>query len=201
MQNLRKSLVHLCRDPVLAIQINKFGVINYRPPKDRFENLVSTIIGQQLSNKAADTIYNRFLELFPNRKVDPNWILNLESSKIRAVGTSWAKIRSLKDLSLKILDKSVQLDLLDLLSDEEVITHLTQVKGIGPWTAQMKLMFTLHRPDVFPLDDRGIQNAMIKLYGLKDDKKLKTNMLKTSSSWRPYRTLACWYLWKCLDNL
>ncbi|TSC88151.1 MAG: DNA-3-methyladenine glycosylase [Microgenomates group bacterium Gr01-1014_16] len=200
MKNLRKGLVHLRRDPILAVQIAKFGVINYQQPKDRFENLVSTIIGQQLSNKAADTIYERVLSLFPNRKIDPDWILNLESSKFRAAGTSWAKIRSLKDLSQKILDKSVLLDQLDLMTDDQVISHLTQVKGIGPWTAQMKLMFTLHRPDVMPVDDRGIQNAMIKLYGLKDGKKLTTNMLKTSNSWRPYRTLACWYLWKSLDN-
>lgn len=197
MQNLRKGLAHLRRDPVLAAQIAKFGVINYRQPKDRFENLVSTIIGQQLSNKAADTIYSRVTKI---TKIDPSSLLAIDPVRLRTAGTSMAKIRSLKDLSLKILDKSVLLDQLDLMTDDEVISHLTSVKGIGPWTAHMKLMFTLHRPDVFPTGDKGIQNAMIKLYNFKDNKKLKTNMLKTSSSWRPFRTLACWYLWKSLDN-
>lgn len=197
MRNLSKGLAHLRRDPVLSALIAKFGVINYPVPKNRFENLVSTIIGQQLSNAAADTIYSRVVKI---TKIDPQSLLAVDTFQLRSAGTSWAKIRSLKDLSQKILDKSIQLELLDLLSDDEVISHLTSVKGIGPWTAQMKLMFTLHRPDVLPVDDRGIQNAMIKLYGLRDDKKLKTNMLKTSSLWKPYRTLACWYLWKSLDN-
>lgn len=198
MRNLRKGLIHLRRDPVLASLITKFGVINYSKPKDRFDNLVSTIIGQQLSNAAADTIYNRVVKI---TKIDPQSLIAVDAFQLRSAGTSWAKIRSLKDLSQRVLDQSLQLDQLDQMSDDEVISHLTSVKGIGPWTAHMKLMFTLHRPDVMPIDDRGIQNAMIKLYGLKDNKKLKTNMLKTSSSWKPYRTLACWYLWKSLDNL
>ena len=197
MRNLRKGLAHLRRDPIIAAQIDKFGIINYRVPKDRFENLVSTIIGQQLSNKAADTIYSRVIKI---TKIDPTSLMAVDPSQLRSAGTSWAKIRSLKDLSKKILDKSVQLDLLDLLSDDEVISHLTAVKGIGIWTAHMKLMFTLHRPDVMPVDDRGIQNAMIRLYKLKDNQKLKDNMLKIAKSWQPYRSLACWYLWKSLDN-
>jgi len=197
MRNLRKGLAHLRRDPIIAAQIDKFGIINYRVPKDRFENLVSTIIGQQLSNKAADTIYSRVIKI---TKIDPTSLMAVDPSQLRSAGTSWAKIRSLKDLSKKILDKSVQLDLLDLLSDDEVISHLTAVKGIGIWTAHMKLMFTLHRPDVMPVDDRGIQNAMIRLYKLKDNQKLKDNMLNIAKPWQPYRTLACWYLWKSLDN-
>jgi len=198
MRNLRKGLAHLRRDPVMAAQIDKFGVINYRVPKDRFENLVSTIIGQQLSNKAADTIYGRVAKVIGT--VTPQNILSTSDLALRTAGTSWAKIRSLKDLSQKILDKSVQLDKLDQMSDEKVISHLTSVKGIGSWTAHMKLMFTLHRPDIMPIDDRGIQNAMIKLYKLKDNKNLKNQILKISKSWQPYRTLACWYLWKSLDN-
>lgn len=197
MRNLRKGLAHLRRDPVLAHLISRFGAINYPQPEDRFDNLVSTIIGQQLSNAAADTIYSRVIKI---TKIDPVSLLAVDAVQLRSAGTSWAKIRSLKDLSQKVLDQSLQLDQLDQMTDIEVVSHLTQVKGIGEWTAQMKLMFTLHRPDVLPLDDRGIQNAFINLYKLKDDKKLKTNMLKTSSSWRPYRTLACWYLWRSLDN-
>ncbi len=200
MKYLTASITHLKKDPVLKALIDRFGTINYKPPQDRFTNLVSEIIGQQLSGKAADTIYNRFLTLFPNKKFTPELILATPLEKLRGIGTSWAKARSLHDLSQKVLAKTIQLDKLDSLSDEEVITHLTQVKGIGRWTAEMKLMFTLQRPDILPLDDMGIQNAFVKHYGFKKDKQLKTRMLKTSEIWRPYRTVACWYLWKSLDN-
>ncbi len=200
MKYLTASITHLKKDPVLKVLIDRFGVINYKPAPDRFTNLVSEIIGQQLSGKAADTIYNRFLTLFPQQKFTPELILATPLEKLRGIGTSWAKARSLHDLSHKVLSKTVQLNKLDQMSDDEVIVHLTQVKGIGRWTAEMKLMFTLQRPDILPLDDVGIQNAMIRFYGLKKGKRLKTNMLKTAENWRPYRTVACWYLWKSLDN-
>jgi len=202
MRNLKQALNHLqVSDPVMAELVARFGKLNYRPPADRFANLVSTIIGQQLSNKAADTIYNRFLKLFPKGKFTPQAILDLDSQIIRSCGTSWAKIASLKDLSQKILDRTVRLDRLDKLSDEEVIDHLVQVKGIGRWTAEMKLMFTLHRPDILPTDDVGIQNAFVKHYGVnRSHKTLPRRMAKIAEKWRPYRTLACWYLWASLDN-
>lgn len=200
MQNLKPAIKHLKKDPILKVLITRFGSINYDPPSDRFTNLVSEIIGQQLSGRAADTIYNRFLTLFPKQKFTPELILDQPLEKLRGIGTSWAKARSLHDLSQKVLDKTVQLDKLDALSDEDVIVHLTQVKGIGRWTAEMKLMFALQRPDILPLDDVGIQNAFVKNYGFKKDKRLKTKMLKTAKAWKPYRTLACWYLWKSLDN-
>lgn len=201
MRDLNKALRHLKKDTVLKVLINRFGVINYSPPADRFTNLVSEIIGQQLSGRAADTIYNRFLTLFPNKKFTPDLILDIEDLTLRNCGMSWAKARSLHDLSQKVLDKIIQLDKLDSLSDEEVIEHLTQVKGIGRWTAEMKLMFALQRPDILPLDDVGIQNAFVKHYGLnRKHKNLQKNMLKIGGSWRPFRTIACWYLWKSLDN-
>ena len=200
MQNLKSAVTHLKKDPVLKDLIDRFGVINYKPPQDRFTNLVSEIIGQQLSGKAADTIYNRFLTLFPKQKFTPDLILDIEDLTLRNCGMSWAKARSLHDLSNKIISKTVQLNKLDQMSDDEVIAHLTQVKGIGRWTAEMKLMFALQRPDILPLDDVGIQNAFVKNYGFKKDKRLKTKILKTAKSWQPYRPLACWYLWKSLDN-
>jgi len=201
MQDLHKTLNHLKKDKVLKVLIDRFGPINYKPPPDRFTNLVSEIIGQQLSGKAADTIYSRFLTLFPNKKFTPKLILAQPLEKLRGIGTSWAKARSLHDLSQKVLAKTIQLDKMDSLSDEEVITHLTQVKGIGRWTAEMKLMFTLQRSDIFPLDDVGIQNAFVKHYGLnRKHKNLKKFMVSVAEPWRPYRTLACWYLWKSLDN-
>ena len=200
MKGLNLAQKHLSKDTILKALIDRFGAINYKPPPDRFTNLVSEIIGQQLSSKAANTIYSRFLTLFPNKKLTPDLILAQSLESLRGIGTSWAKARSLHDLSQKVLAKTIQLDKLDSLSDEEVIAHLTQVKGIGRWTAEMKLMFTLQRPDILPLDDVGIQNAFVKHYRFKKDKRLKTKMLKTAKSWRPYRTIACWYLWKSLDN-
>ncbi len=200
MRHLKTAIVHLKSDPVLAGLIGKFGFLNYRPSRDHFQSLVYSIIEQQLSSKAAHTIYSRFEKLFPQGKLTPQLILNIPQEKLRGIGTSWAKARSLHDLSQKIQDKTVRLDDLPIMSDEEIVTHLTGVKGIGRWSAEMFLMFNLHSPDILPLDDRGIQKAMISLFNLKDDKKLKTNMLKTSHSWRPFRTVACWYLWKSLDN-
>jgi DNA-3-methyladenine glycosylase II len=181
--------------------ITKFGVIEIHSHKDIFSSLVYSIIEQQLSSKAATTIYNRFLSLFPNGKFTPEKIINLELIQLRNIGTSWAKARSLHDLSQKIINKTLILENLPNMSDEEVFNHLIQVKGIGPWSAQMQLMFTLNRPDIFPLEDVGIQNAFVKLFGLnRKHKSLKTKMLKIANKWRPYRTLACRYLWVSLDN-
>ena len=201
MRNLKRGLFHLqTSDPVMAGLISRFGRLHYPKSKKLFDDLVYSIIEQQLSSKAAHTIYSRFLKLFLKQKYTPQQILDLDLSSIRSVGTSWAKARSLHDLSQKVLDKTVQLEKLATMSDDDVIRHLVQVKGIGRWSAEMFLMFNLHSPDAMPLDDRGIQNAMIRLYKLKDDQRLKTKMLKTSDPWRPYRTLACWYLWKSLDT-
>ncbi|OGC92783.1 hypothetical protein A3D85_00585 [Candidatus Amesbacteria bacterium RIFCSPHIGHO2_02_FULL_47_9] len=201
MQNHRKALLHLKRDPVLSQLISKYGVIHYSKSRDYFKSLVYSIIEQQLSNKAAETIYKRFLKLFLHRKFTPELILATPQELLRGIGTSWAKARALHDLSQKVLDKSVQLENLESMTDEEIINHLTQVKGIGRWSAEMRLMFSLHRPDILPLDDVGIQNAFVKHYSLNRKRKnFSKKMQKIAQNWRPYRTLACWYLWKSLDN-
>ena len=201
MRELSPALTHLKQDPQLKSLIERFGRLNYRPSKDLFASLVYSIIEQQLSGKAAETIYGRFSSLFPQKRFTPELILATGLDKLRGIGTSWAKARSLHDLSQKYLDGTLQLNKLAEMTDEEVIAHLVQVKGIGPWSAQMRLMFSLSRPDILPLDDIGIQNAFVKHYGLKRNSKLlKAKMLKIAQKWRPYRTIACWYLWKSLDN-
>ena len=201
MRHLKKAIIHLRSDPVLASLIDKYGLLNYRPSRDHFQSLVYSIIEQQLSSKAAHTIYSRFEKLFPQGKLTPQLILNIPQEKLRGIGTSWAKARSLHDLSQKIQDKTVRLDDLSIMSDEEIVTHLTWVKGIGRWSAEMFLMFNLHSPDVFPLDDVGIQNAFVKHYRLnRSHKTLKHRMEKIAHPWRPFRTVACWYLWKSLDS-
>lgn len=202
MKDLNIAVSYLKKaDSVLGSLIEKIGIVDYQSEKDIFESLVFSIIGQQLSGKAAETIYNRFQNLFLNQKFTPDQILKLDPAQIRAVGTSWAKAASLQDLSQKVLDGTVDLIALPGLSDQEIINHLVQVKGIGPWSAQMRLMFSFHRPDIFPLDDVGIQNALVKHYGLnRKHKNMKQKMLKIARNWRPYRTVACWYLWASLDN-
>lgn len=202
MRNLNRALSHLqAGDPVLAGLITRFGRLHYPKSKQLFADLVYSIIEQQLSSKAAHTIYNRFVNLFPDQKFTPEAILATPLEQLRGIGTSWAKARSLHDLSQKVLDSTVRLDTLASLADEEVITHLIQVKGIGRWSAEMFLMFNLHSPDVLPLDDVGIQNAFVKHYGLnRTHKTLHRKMIKIAETWRPFRTLACWYLWASLDN-
>lgn len=202
MRSLKTAISHLqSSDPVMAQLISQFGVLNYRPNRDIFTSLVYSVIEQQLSNKAAETIYHRFLGLFPQKSYTPQLILAQDLAQIRSIGTSWAKAASLQDLARKVLDGTLKLDQLPTMTDEEVIDHLVQVKGVGIWSAQMRLMFSLHRPDVFPEDDVGIQNAFVKLYGLnRSHKSLKTKMVKIARNWRPYRTVACWYLWASLDN-
>ena len=187
-------------DSIINGLAKKYGEIVRKSRPNVFEDIVDSIISQQLSVKAAATILDRVKSLFADRKITPNLLLNLDDLSLRNCGMSWAKAKYAKDLATKTLDGTLQLDKLDQMSDQEIIDHLVIVKGVGQWTAEMILMFTLVRPDVFPVDDLGIQNAMIKLYGLKKGKRLKTNMLKTAEPWRPHRTIACWYLWKSLDN-
>ena len=201
MHNLNKAISYLKKDPILSEIIFKYGVLNYQPTDNLFDSIVYSIIEQQLSGKAADTIYKRFLKLFPKQKFTPDLILDIEDLTLRNCGMSWAKARSLHDLSQKHLDGTLQLNKLSKMTDQEVIEHLIQVKGIGRWTAEMKLMFALQRPDILPLDDVGIQNAFVKHYGLnRKHKSLQAKMQKIALPWKPYRTVACWYLWKSLDN-
>lgn len=201
MRNEKNSpaLKHLQKDVILERLIAQFGPLEFHAHQaDLFSEIVDSIISQQLSGKVAKVIYARLEHLFPNKHVDPVFLLTLKDAKLRAVGMSWAKVKYIKDLTQKTLDGVVQLSTLHSLSDEDVISHLVQVKGIGPWTAEMILMFSLGRPDIFPMDDLGIQVAFERLYNTKRGNKKK--MLKIAEAWRPHQTLACRYLWKSLDN-
>lgn len=166
--------------------------------KDYFADLVDCIVSQQLSVKAAATIYARIEKLCG--QITPKKILSTKHLALRSCGLSNAKVTYVKDLALKATDGTLQLNKLDNMPDEEVIKHLIVVKGIGRWSAEMILMFSLNRPDVFPVDDLGIQNAMIKKYGLKKGKRLQAQILKIAETWRPHRTRECKKLWKSLDN-
>lgn len=166
--------------------------------KDFFSELCDTIISQQLSGKAASTIFGRFKSLFPAQKPMAKKLLNLSEEKIRKCGCSWAKVRSLKDLAQKVHDKTVKLDELDHLSDDDVKAHLVQIKGIGPWSAEMFLMFALAREDVFSFGDLGLKKGLMKIYGFKKEPTIK-QIEKIVSKWSPHRTYASRILWKSLE--
>ena len=185
-------------DPILFAYIDKIKLIHVSPSVDLFTDLCDTIISQQLSGKAAESIFKRFLALFPKQKITPEYLLKIPEQKIRDCGTSWAKVRSLKDLSQKVMDKTIHLNKLDKLSDDEVVIELIKVRGIGPWTAEMFLMFALGREDIFSHGDLGLRNALIKMYKLKKEP-TKTQIEKITLKWRPYRSHASRILWKSLE--
>ncbi len=190
------------RDPVLAAAIRQIGPCGMagRQRKDHLTALVGSIVSQQLSTKAAATIFQRFLALFAEGEpLTAEGIDRREDAALRGVGLSSQKIGYLRDLCARIADGRLNLDELEALEDHLVIERLTSVKGFGIWTAQMFLMFRLHRPDVLPVGDLGIVNAVQRLYGLRkrpDPKRLT----KIGDAWRPYRSVACWYLWQTLRN-
>lgn len=183
----------------MAGVIKQVKIGRIMPSDNHFATLVQSIIGQQLSVKAAKTIIGRFLNLFPKARFPaPEQILKMDKEKMRACGLSYSKISYIKDLAEKVKTKEVKLAEIALLGDEEVIAELVRVKGIGRWTSEMFLIFSLGRDDIFSYGDLGIKNAIKKLYKLKaHPTPEKAN--KISEKWKPYRSTACRLLWKYLD--
>ncbi len=195
---MRKALNHLRKsDPVLREIIERVGPfrMEFGPPE--FHSLAEAIIYQQLNGRAAETIFNRFAAL-AGEPLTPAGILALSDEQLRGVGLSKQKSAYLRDLATKTASGVLDFSRLLEMTDEEVIEHLTQVKGIGVWTAQMFLMFTLRRPDVLPTGDYGVQAAIKKHYRKRKLPKPK-EMEKIARVWAPYRSIACWYLWRSLD--
>jgi DNA-3-methyladenine glycosylase II len=190
------------RDPVLGATIKKIGACGMadRQRKDHLSALVGAIVSQQLSTKAAATIFGRFVALFPDNHIpDAAAIASHSDEVLRSVGLSGQKVSYLRDLSARIIDGRLNLDELESLADEQVIERLVSVKGFGRWTAEMFLMFRLHRPDVLPGGDLGIVVAIQRLYKLRKRPDAK-RVLKIGEAWRPYRSVASWYLWQSLKN-
>jgi DNA-3-methyladenine glycosylase II len=190
------------RDPVLRSAIQKIGVCGMadRQRKDHLSALCGSIVSQQLSTKAAATIFGRLVALFPDNRIpDAAAIAAQSDDALRSVGLSGQKVGYLRDLTARIMDGRLQLDELEELPDEQVIERLTAVKGFGRWTAEMFLMFRLHRPDVLPAGDLGIVNAIQQLYRLRKKPDAK-RVLKIGEAWKPYRSVASWYLWQTLRN-
>lgn len=184
------------QDPILGTLIRSQHTITLRPERDYFEALASSIVSQQISVKAAASIFARFKG---NTDLKPEQVALLDDEQTKAIGLSAQKTKYLKDLANHFVQDSAVFNHLDGLSDDEVIAELTRVKGIGVWTAQMFLIFTLHRPDVFAPDDRGLQLAIQKLYKFS---KLpgRAELEEFATRWTPYRSTACLHLWRSLDN-
>jgi DNA-3-methyladenine glycosylase II len=185
-------------DPIMQKLSEQYPPISFEGrSKDLLQALVRAVIGQQLSVKAARTISGRFKELFaPNPFPTAEEILRMDDEKMRGAGLSYAKISYVKSIANAFVSDLIDQSKVKKQSDEDIITELTQIKGVGRWTAEMVLIFTLERPDVFSIDDLGVRNAIIKLYGITDRKA----MIKLSEKWTPNRSSACWYLWRSLEN-
>jgi DNA-3-methyladenine glycosylase II len=191
-------------DPVMARLVDEHAVAVRRDlkrerPGDAYGALLRSIVGQQLSTKAARTIYGRMTDLFDGHAPTPYQLLAVDPELIRAAGLSYGKISYLRDLAAHVEDGSLELERLPELSDEEVTAQLTAIKGLGQWTADMFMMFHLGRPDILPVGDLGIRRAAqveYRMRKLPDAKRLE----KVARPWRPYRTLACLFLWSSLDN-
>ena len=196
----RRALMR--RDPILGAAIKRIGpcLMADRQRSDHLSALVGAIVSQQLSTKAASTIFGRFVALFPDNRIpDAAAIAAQGDAALRAVGLSGQKVGYLRDLSGRIADGRLDLDALDALPDDAVVERLTAVKGFGRWTAEMFLMFRLHRPDVLPAGDLGIVNAIQRLYKLRKRPDAK-RILKMGEAWKPYRSVSSWYLWQTLRN-
>lgn len=195
-----EALAHLGQDPALRRVIEATPLPEPNPSGDLYYDLLDSIVSQQLSTKVAAVIFNRFLGLFPGEYPHPKQLLALDIPALRGVGLSNQKAAYLQNVALFFERENLEGKNWDAFSDDEIVKYLTQIKGVGRWTVEMILMFTLQRPDVFPADDLGIQQGMMRLYGLQRDRHLKARMTELAEPWRPYRTTACRLLWRWKDG-
>ena len=186
-------------DPVIGVLIDWIGPFEPSHEPDLWWSLVDAIASQQLSVKAAATIVGRIATLDQGQRPGPEAILATPDEHLRGCGLSAAKVRYVRDLAAKWLDGTLQPERWPALPDEELIAELIQVNGIGRWTAEMLLMFSLRRPDVLPVDDLGIRNAVQRAYGLAE-RPAALQLLTIGERWRPYRSVACMYLWRSLNT-
>ena len=200
-EELERGIAHITTHDVrLAEVIASHPQPTFRPHTDYYRELVESIISQQLSVKAAATIYRRFVDSF-GHVPEPHEILARDDEELRAVGLSGQKTRYIKDLAAKVADGTLQFDHLDSFTNEQIVAELTAVKGIGEWTVHMFLIFCMGRFDILPVGDLGIKNAIQRLYSL-DHAPAPDEIREISAQngWSPYESIASWYLWKSLDN-
>lgn len=184
-------------DPILNNLYEKYGPHKFEDRSEKLlEELIESIISQQLSIKAANTIYSRFLKLFNNKFPSEKQIIEVDIELLRSAGMSYSKGQYIKNIAKAFEDKLIEVDKIKKMSDEEVIENLTKIKGVGKWTAEMTLIFTLKREDVFSIGDAGLKRAIKNLYHLEKD----SDILELSKTWKPKRSFASWYLWRSLEN-
>jgi DNA-3-methyladenine glycosylase II len=192
------AVKHLSRvDPVMRRIIKAIGTCELKPGArgDHFTTLLRAIVGQQLSARAAETIWQRLVALHPGKNVKPEDVLGSLDADLRAVGLSNAKVTYAKDLAQHVVSKELRLDRMSRLDDDAIVAELVAVKGIGRWTAEMFMLFKLGRPDIWPVDDLGIRNAVKNQYEVEPT---KAKMIEIAEPWRPHRSVASWYLWRSL---
>ncbi|MGI0064026.1 MAG: DNA-3-methyladenine glycosylase family protein [Nitrosopumilaceae archaeon] len=195
----KKAVKFLKKDPKFAKIIMQVGDYNVKITKNRYQSLVEAIISQQLSGSAANSIIKKFRKLYKSKFPKPRDVIKTSDSKLRTTGLSKMKIVYIKELSKKIESKELNMRKISTQSDEQVIEVLTDVKGIGRWTAEMFLIFSLGRLDILPVGDLGLKKGIQSMYSLKDLPE-KEQIEQLTESWKPYRTVATWYLWKSLQK-
>jgi DNA-3-methyladenine glycosylase II len=203
MTALSKQIEHLSKDRKLKKVIEQVGIIKQTKNDDLYFALMKAIVSQQLSVKAAETIFGRFLALFNDGYPHAREVLKLKDEKLRAAGLSYQKAGYLKNIARFSIERTLDYKELRPKTDDELIEYLVQIKGVGRWTVEMLLMFSLGRYDVFPKDDLGIQTGIRKLYNIdpSNKKELFAYMDRVAEKWKPYRTLACKYLWRYKDDV
>lgn len=203
MKSHSLKIQHLKKDKTLKPVIDRIGMIKNGRDMDLYLSLMRAIVGQQLSVKAAATIWERFVELFKGEYPNAKAVLKMKDDKLRSVGLSYQKAGYIKNIARFSLEKTLDYKELKSMPDEDLIDYLVEIKGVGRWTVEMVLMFNLNRDDVFPKDDLGIQTGMKDLYKIrhKNKKELYSKMDAIAESWRPYRSLACYYLWRHKDSV
>ena len=191
----------MSHDPVMAKLISCYPYFEKTAPVSVYEKLLTSIISQQLSVKVAAVIRGRFLDLFEDGAPERGKLLSMDLATLRSVGLSRQKAIYMQNVAEFFQNNKIEEAQWESMDDEAIIALLTQIKGVGRWTVQMNLMFNLRRPDVFPVEDLGIQNAMTALYGIDGTKReIKKKMEAVAEPWRPFRTYASWYLWRSLEG-
>ena len=198
--DIEAGLDFLKKDKNMKVLIKKFGRPDFNQGQDYFQSILRSIVFQQLSGKAAQTIYERLLSLIPKTSnLCPNEVLKLNKDEMRKAGLSFQKINYVRNLADYFENNSLQKNNVEKMTEEEISKELIQIKGIGQWTVDMFLMFTLNRADILPYKDLGIQKGIMKIFKMKNLPS-KKEMENCSRKWRPYRTIACWYLWRIADD-
>ena len=192
------AMNHLKNDVTLGKVIEKVGILDERKSTDYYLSLTESIISQQLSVKVADIIYARFVALFSQQKVTPEEVLQIDTEMMRGVGMSYAKIKYIKALAEHVIASPTMFEKFDDMSDEDIIAELIQIHGIGRWTAEMFLIFTMGRPDVFSYGDLGLKNAIRRLYNFENHPTAE-EAAGITDAWKPYRSYGSRYLWKSLE--